>query len=232
MKTGMALCLAFALLAAAGAAAPAEQPRTITVTGMGEVKAAPDQADFSTGVVTEAATAREALAANAKAMNAVMATLNKLGVPDKNIQTSNLSLSPRYQSCKPGVPCPQRITGYEVSNTVSVSTDLEKTGAVLDALVASGSNRIDGIGFSIREPKPLLTKARAEAVKDAVDRAGTIAKAAGVTLGPILAIQEGGAQPPQPVYRAMAKMAFEAATPVAGGEQSVAASVSITWAIK
>jgi len=233
MKTGMVFCVAVALLTTAGAAAaPAEAPRTITVTGTGTVKAAPDEANFSTGVVTQAATAAQALAANARAMNAVMATLKKQGIPEKDIQTSDLSLSPRYQTCKPGAECPQRIVGYEVSNTVNVTTGLSKTGAVLDALVASGSNRIGGIRFSIHDPKPLLSKARAEAVEDAVGRAQIIAGAAGVTLGPILAIQEGGAEPPRPVYRVMAKMAYDGGTPVAGGEQSVTANVTITWEIK
>lgn len=235
MKTGMAFCVVVALLTASGAAAaPAsETPRTITVSGLGTVKAAPDEASFSTGVVTQGATASRALAANSQAMNAVMATLKKLGIPDKNIQTSDLSLSPQYQTCKPGVVCPQRIVGYEVSNTVNVTAELAKTGAVLDALVASGSNQIGGIGFSIHDPKPLMTKARAEAVQDAIDRAETIAKAAGVTLGPILAIQEGGAEPPQPIYNTRFKGLMAAAPPpVAGGEQSVSASVSITWQIQ
>jgi uncharacterized protein len=235
MKTGMAFCLVVALLTATGAAAApaAETPRTITVSGLGTVKAAPDEASFSTGVVSQGATASQALAANSRAMNAVMATLKKLGIPDKNIQTSDLSLSPQYQTCKPGVACPQRIVGYEVSNTVNVTADLAKTGVVLDALVASGSNQIGGISFSIHDPKPLMTEARAEAVKDAIDRAETIARAAGVTLGPILAIQEGGAEPPRPVYRAMKMMALASAPPpVAGGEESVSASVSITWQIQ
>jgi hypothetical protein len=207
-------------------------PRTITVAGVGTVKAAPDEASFSTGVVSQGATASQALAANSRAMNAVMATLKKLGIPDKDIQTSDLSLSPQYQTCKPGVVCPQRIVGYEVSNTVNVTAELAKTGAVLDALVASGSNQIGGIGFSIHDPKPLLTEARAEAVQDAIDRAETIAKAAGVSLGPILAIQEGGAEPPR-IYHVMKLMApASAPPPVAGGEQSVSASVSITWQIQ
>jgi len=227
--------LAFLAVAASASAAPpdAAPVRTLTVTGTGIAKAAPDEASFSTGVVSRGATARQALAANAQAMTAVIATLKKQGVPDKAIHTSNLSLSPQYQQCKPNIPCPQRIVGYEVSNTVSVTIDLDKAGAALDALVASGSNQIDGISFAIHDTKPLLIQARAEAVKDALEKGQLYAWSAGVVLGPILSIQEAGAQAPQPMFRSMNKgiSAGFAETPIAAGEQSVSAQVSVTWII-
>jgi uncharacterized protein YggE len=233
----LAVCAVFSIIAA-GAGTPgaayADQtaPRTLTVSGQGIAKAAPDQAQFSTGVVTQGSTAAQALAANSRAMNAVFATLKRLSIPDKDIQTSNFSLSPQYQVCKPGTVCPQRVVGYEVSNTVNVIIeDLGKTGAVLDAVVSSGSNQIDNIGFSIRDTSALLKQARAAAVKDAIDRAQTFAKAAGVTLGPILSMQESSNYQPRPMYEAKAMMA-EAPPPIAGGEQSVSADVAITWEIQ
>ena len=231
----LAVCAVFSLIAAAPCAAYADQaaPRILTVAGQGIAKAAPDQAQFSTGVVTQGSTAALALTANSRAMNAVFATLKRLDIADKDIQTSNFSLSPQYQVCKPGTVCPQRVVGYEVSNTVNVTVeDFGKTGAVLDALVSSGSNQIDNIGFSIRDTSALLKQAREAAVKDASLRAQTFAKAAGVTLGPILSIQEGGSEPPRPMYRAMAMMAPAPPPPIAGGEQNVSADVTITWAIQ
>ena len=222
------LCAALA----AGAQAASDSPRTLTVTGQGIAKAAPDEANFSTGVASQGANANQALAANSRAMNALFATLKRLGVPDKNIQTSDLSLSPQYQTCKPGVTCPQRIVGYEVSNNVTVTVALDKAGSVLDALVASGSNQLGGIRFSIHDPKPLLVQARQDAVRDALDKARLYADAAGAKLGPIQSIQEGGsAEPPRPMYKAM-MMRADAAVPVAGGEESVNASVSITWVLQ
>jgi hypothetical protein len=229
----LAVCAVLSMVAAGAGMALADQaaPRTLTMSGQGIAKAAPDQAQFSTGVVTQGGTAALALAANSRAMNAVFATLKRLAIPDKDLQTSNFSLSPQYQVCKPGTACPQRIVGYEVSNNVNVTVeDFGKTGAVLDALVSSGSNRIDNIGFSIRDTSALLKEAREAAVKDATLRAETYAKAAGVTLGPILSIQEGGGEQPQPVYFAKAMMA--APPPIAGGEQSVSAGVTISWAIQ
>jgi len=229
----LAFCVLFCVFAGASASAAEQPPRTLSVSGEGEVRAAPDQSSLSAGVTTGAATAAQALAANSRAMNAVFATLKRLGIPDKDIQTSNFSLSPQYQVCKPGMTCPQRIVGYQVSNNVNVTVEeLDKTGPVLDALVSSGSNQIGGIDFSIHDTKSLLRVARDAAVNDAIDHAQTYAKAAGVTLGPILSIQEGGSEPPRPMYRAMAMMANAAPPPVAGGELSVSANVTITWQIQ
>ena len=224
------VAFAFALMLAAPAAFADATPRTLTVNGTGEVRAAPDQAQLSTGVVTQATTAAAALVANSRAMTAVFDTLKRAGIAEKNIQTSNFSVSPQYASGKPGGP--SHISGYQVSNTVTVMVDkLDKVGPALDALVAAGSNQIDGPSFSIADPKPLLAKAREEAVKDATARAQTLAAASGVALGPIVSISEGGGySPPQPMYR-MTMTANAPPPPVAGGEESVSASVSITWEI-
>ena len=225
----------FPVLALAGMAmaAPPEPPRTLTVSGTGIAKAAPDEASFSTGVVAHGATAAQALADNSRAMTAVIATLKRAGVPDKAIQTSNISLNAQYQVCKPNTVCPQKIVGYEVANTVTVTVAIDKAGAVLDSLVASGSNQIDGISFAIHDPKPLLTQARAAAVQDAIAKAQVYAKAAGLSLGPILTIQESGSAVPQPEFRVMNKvLSTNYAMPVAAGEQALSASVSITWEIQ
>ncbi|HEY4115489.1 MAG TPA: SIMPL domain-containing protein [Rhizomicrobium sp.] len=220
------------LLAGAASAQPALQsePRVLTVSGDGEIKAKPDQAMLSAGVVTEGRTAADALAANARKMNAVFETLKRIGIPDRAIQTSEMSVSPQY----PGDSRqPRRITGYEVTNTVNVTVDdLDKIGPAIDALVNSGANSLGDIGFSIADDKPLTAQAREAAVKDATAKAETLARAAGVTLGPILSITEGGgvAEPMRPMLR-MA-MAAPASTPVAAGQTTVSATVSITWQIQ
>jgi uncharacterized protein YggE len=208
-------------------------PRILTVSGEGEVRAAPNAAQISAGVVTIARSAAAALAANSKAMNNVFGALRQAGVPERSIQTSGFSVTPQYATDKNGAST-QRISGYEVSNTVNVTVDdLAKTGPTLDALVASGANSIGEISFTIKDPKFLIVQARAAAVADAIARAQTLAKAAGVTLGPITSISEsGGYQPPRPMYRMAAMAADAALPPIAGGEESVTASVSITWEIR
>jgi uncharacterized protein YggE len=209
------------------------QRRVLTVSGQGEVRGAPNQAMLSAGVVTTARTAASALADNSKAMNEVFATLKRAGIADKDMQTSNFSVQPQYATDKNGNML-RDITGYQVSNTVNVRVDdLAKVGPTLDALVSSGANSIGDIAFTIKDPKPLMAQARAAAVADAIARAQTLARAAGVTLGPITSINESGYSEPRPMYR-MAAMADVAAapTPIAAGESSVTAGVSITWAIR
>lgn len=207
-------------------------PRTLSVSGEGEVSAVPDQAQLSAGVVSEAKTPDAALAANNSKMETVFAALKKLGIPDKMIQTSNFSVSPQYAPYDAKVPGGERIQGYQVSNTVTVRVDDEKkVGPALNALVTAGANQLGNVGFSFRDPKPLLTQARAEAVKDALAKAEAYADAAGVSLGPILSINEGGSPSPSP-YPVMAMVARDKSVPIAAGESSVSANVSIVWEIK
>ncbi len=218
--------------------APQVPQRTLSLTGLGEVKSAPDIAVISTGVVSEAKTAREALTLNNKAMASVLQTIEAAGVAKKDIQTSSFSVQPKYKYSKrasSGEQEPPRITGYTVSNSVTViARDLEKLGPVLDAVVSSGVNQMNGLSFSIAEPEPLRNEARKLAVADARTRAELYAQAAGVSLGKILSISEGGGHtPPQPALR---RAAFEAAAadavPIAQGQQSIQIQVNIVWEIE
>jgi len=217
-----------ALFAGLAAPALAADPHTISMTGHGEIRSQPDMAQVTAGVTTTAPTAAQALSANSARMKGVFAALEKLGVPQKNIQTSNFFVSPQYSNGDNNAP--RRLTGYQVNNDVTARLeDVNKLGGALDALVAAGANQINGISFSIQNDAPLLEKARAQAIADARLRAETYAKAAGVTLGPVLSISEGGGEaPPRPMYR-MAAIAAD--TQIAPGEQSVAANVSVVWEI-
>ena len=219
------------VLPAVPAGAADVQQRLLTVTGSGTISAVPDEAELSAGVVTQAKTAAAALASNTRAMNSVFASLRTMGIPDKSIQTSGFSVSPQYPPYNSNAP--RVITGYQVSNNVNVTVDdLTKLGKALDALVASGANQMGGVNFSIRDPKPLLALARAQAVKDALAKAKAYADAASVSLGPIQTIGESGAEPPRPML--MKTMALEGGSPVpvAAGEQDVTASVTISWEIR
>jgi len=223
--------LAVVLFAPGASAQTNPEPRLLTVTGEGEVKAKPDQATLSAGVVTEGKTAAAALAANSRAMNAVFDTLKRLGIPERSIQTSEISVQPQYPN---DARVPRRITGYQVSNTVSVTVDdLDRLGPALDALVSSGANSLGDIGFGLRDPKPLEAQARAAAVRDAARKAETMARAAGVSLGPIISITEGVGTEPVPLGRRMpALMAMKEATPVAAGEETISANVTVSWDIR
>lgn len=229
---GLALVLLTGPAAVSADTGGSVQRRVLTVSGQGEVRVAPNQAMLSAGVVTTARTAASALADNSKAMNEVFATLKRAGIAEKDMQTSNFSVQPQYATDKNGNTL-QNITGYQVSNTVNVRVDdLSKVGPTLDALVSSGANSVGDIAFTIKDPKPLMAQARAVAVADAIARAQTLARAAGVTLGPIISINESGYSEPQPMYRMAAMAAAPAPTPIAAGEESVTAGVSVTWSIR
>ena len=232
------MLVAFARTATAQEAV--SEPGQITVSGLGEVTAEPDLAVITTGVVTSAPTAREAVTANTQAMNGVLGRLKEMGIADRDLQTSDFSITPQYQHFRGqnGQPAPPpRIVAYEVRNTLRVRIrELESTGAILDAVVSDGANQVSGIGFSIDDPTALMQKARRRAVSDARDRAEVLADSLGVALGRIVSVSEGQMRPPVPQPRmARMEMAMAAdAGPVSveAGEQLLTATVTITWEIE
>jgi uncharacterized protein YggE len=225
---------AAALVAATAAASAASAqttppPREITVNGEGAASAAPDIATISIGVESVAAAAADALAENNRQTAAVIEAVKAAGADPKDIQTSNFSVSPRYdeRSFQTGSAT---ITGYQVTNQVTVRlTDVAGMGKLLDTVVKVGANRINGISFGFADPVKVADEARRQAVADAIRKAGLYAAAAGITLGEIRSIAE--AQPfggPRPM--AAMRMA-EAAAPIEAGEQTIEASVAVTWRI-
>ncbi|MBT9244380.1 SIMPL domain-containing protein [Gemmobacter fulvus] len=218
-------------LAGAGMAVAADPAPQITVTGEGQVNGAPDLATISLGVTTEGATAAEAMAANSAELARVMGNLTMAGIAAKDVQTTGLSINPNWQNDSSGATAP-RIAGYIASNMLTVRVRaLEGLGSVLDAAVKDGANTLNGVEFGLADPAPAMDEARKRAVADARGRATLLAEAAGVTLGKIVSISEsGGYQPPMPMMR-MAADAAGGAVPVAAGEVSVSANVTIVWAL-
>ena len=209
-------------------AAPASDGTLLSVSSRAEARKAPDIATFSAGVVTQAADGNAALRQNAEQMNRVLAAIKAAGVADKDVQTSGISLNPQYRYEENQPP---RITGYQASNTVNVKLrEVAKMGKVLDALVASGANQVNGPSFGIDDPEPLYDRARLDALKAARARAETYAGALGVRVRRIVSISEGGAAMPSPMPR-MAMMKAEAydSTPVAAGESSVSVNLDVVF---
>lgn len=199
-------------------------PAQITITGIGEIAAAPDMATVTLGVTTTAKTARAAMADNASHLTEVLTTLKSAGVAPRDLQTSGLSLQPNWTNNSNGGV--NRIDGYTAANQLSVRVrDLAALGTILDAAIGEGANTLNGVQFGMSAPAPLLDSARRAAVFDARHSAEIFATAAGVTLGPVLTISEASGYAPQPQF-ARAAMA---STPIEGGEMSVQASVTITW---
>jgi hypothetical protein len=228
----LALCLALAVGAPAGAEENKMSP-TLTLSGHGEVRLVPDLASVSVGVLSAAPDAATALADNNRAMGEVLVTLKAAGIAERDIQTSNFSIQPRYDYDRNGQP--PELAGYDVSNSLTVTVrKLGGLGAVLDAIVKSGSNQISGIQFGIAKPEAALDEARRLALADAQHKASVYAAAGRFKLGAILALSEGQPYaPPVPVVRGKMMQAEAAgAVPIAGGEQALSIDVNVTWALE
>lgn len=211
---------------------------TISITGTGTITAEPDIAVVRAGAVSEAPTARAAMEANTKIMADTFAALRAMGVEDRDMQTSRLTVEPRYtyfNSSSSEERRPPRIDGYQVFNNLTVRVrDLTIIGDVLDALITAGVNQMGGLSFSVDEPDALFDQARADAVEDAVAQAQLLTQAAGVSLGRIISISQSSPQqnpPMQPQFARMAMADSAESVPIATGEQNLRAQVTIIWAI-
>lgn len=198
-------------------------PVGITVTGIGSVKAAPDQAEFSFGVESQGQTADEALAKNNAAVQKVINAIKSAGIASGDIQTQQVSVYPRYSSDG------QQIVGFTASNSVSVKIrDVSKAGAVVEAAVKAGANQVYGPTFSIAEQSGLYKDALDDAYADASSKAEALAAVTGVSLGKVINVVEGGNFP---IPFAGGGAAEDAATPIEPGLQEIQASLTVTFAI-
>lgn len=233
------LILSAALFGLLPAAASAETPivsdaTVLDVTATGRVSRTPDLATIRAGVVTQAATAAAATADNASRLEKVIAALKAAGIAERDLATSSLSLSPQYRYADNQPPV---ITGYQASNTVSIRfRDIARSGRVLDTLVAQGANQIDGPALSLDKPESALDEARTQAIAAAKARADLYARAAGLRVERILAINEngedaGGPQPPV-LYRARAMAADSAPTRILPGETDVTVTIAVRFLLK
>lgn len=210
-----------------------ETPPTITVTGTGRSRVAPDVADLRLGVSLTARTVAEARAANAAAMQAVLASLRAAGVADRDIRTENLNLNPVYDYSRSEQPPP--LVGYSHANTVVVTVrDLASIAAAIDGALAAGATSLDGLTFRVDDPTEAERAARAAAVEDARAKAETLAAAAGVGITGVQEIAEvAGHGPPLPIaFRKAELAAQDAVTPVEAGQSEIAVSVSVTFRIR
>ncbi len=211
--------------AVAGAA-----PRAIRVTGRGRVDVKPDLAVVYAGVESTGKDLAKVTADAAAQQRRLLQALAQGGIAEKDVQTTRHDVAVN-RPWKDGAPGP--ITGYTVVDEVRVKVrDLSRLGAVLDRVVAAGSNSLRSLSFEKDDPAPQQRESLARAVTDARGKAEAIAKAAGVALGDVLAVDEAAAAPrPIPMMRAMvARESPEA--PVSPGEVEVSAEVEVSFAIR
>ena len=211
----------------------------ISISAQGEASRTPDTADISAGVVTEAVESKAAMQANAEQMEKLMKAIKKAGIDEKDVQTSGISLMPRYSYPENSAGSPDRpgreITSYMARNTVSITVrKLDDLSEVIDALAAAGANQIYGPSFSIGEPEPLLDEAREKALQQARARAESYAKELDTKVRRIVSISEGShGNMPRPMMRAeMASAKDSASTPVAPGETTMSVNLELVFELE
>jgi len=219
--TVVALAGAVGLPDLAGAQDAAATDDTLTVNGVGTVKAVPNEAQMSFGVETRRPTAQVAVAANADAMRKVINALRQAGARE---------ISTQWVSVYPFTNETGAVDGYSASNSVSAVSDVEDAPGLIDAAAEAGANQISGPGLSSSNAAALYREALAKAVADARLRAEVLAKASGRSLGAITTIVEGGAQP-APLYREAA-LDSGGSTPIVPGQQETSASISVTFSLR
>ena len=227
----------------------------INVSGKGEVLAIPDTGSFSFSVIEEGKTVKEAQDKASKKINTSIDTLKGLGITEKDIKTTGYNSYPKYDyttypcvqpmmessgsgissvsyPCRPGKNI---LTGYEVSQTVSVK--IRKTadsGEILTKVGGFGVANISSLDFVIDDMDKVLAEARDLAIIDAKNKAKVLAKSLGVKLQKIVNFQESGSQPP--IYYGMAQSKAEDASSVIPqipvGEDKVVSNVTLTYEIE
>ncbi len=237
MKTPLLLMM-LALIAPAPAmaqATPQSTPvPTIEVTGSAEVRANPDRATMDVAVETHAETAAKAASANARLSQKVADALKGALGTNGRIQTGSYTLMPDYRS-RPG-EVEARIVGYRSVNTVTVETTaLDRVGALIDAAIGAGANRVDSVSFTMRDQSAARNEAIAKAAGDAMGQARALAAALGVKLKRVL--RASTSAEPRPIrFMSMAAARFAAApsepTPISPGQITVPATVNLTYEIQ
>lgn len=233
LLAGIAL-LATAL--ATTAQAQAQQPPSppdgrFVVIGEGSISVPPDLAHVRVGVTSRAKSAKDAVDANSKTMTAVTAALLDAGIAQKDIQTSQFSIQPVYAPPEPRTE--PKLSGYSASNQVIVKThQIAKLGEILDRLVTAGATDVGNVQFLLADPSKALDQAREAAVADARHKAELYARASGLTLGRIVWITEDpGYTPPMPMKAMQAAAARSASVPIAIGEDTLQARITVGFDI-
>lgn len=212
----------------------AEDPPTITVSGSGEVTAEPDQAVLRLGSTAQAETAADAQEQVNEVMQKTLAEIRELGVPEDQIQTARVMLSPVYSQQTPRQPRETseepRIVAYRASNTLEIRlNDLSQIGDVIDAAVRSGANEIENLSFQLQDDTEARARALKRAVGEARAKAEAIAEAMNLRLTGVENVNESGVSFIRPQFEAMQARAMDVSTPIQPGELKVEASVSVSY---
>lgn len=204
------------------------KPNRLTVTGEGTVTATPDEAIITIGVINESPNLSAAQKENTDKAAAVIQALISLGIPQSDIQTFVYRIEPQY-NYENGQ---QIFRGYRVEHQLQVTVkDISKTGQVIDQAVAAGANSVSSIQFTVSNPNAFYNQALTIAIRNAQEKAISMARALQVTLQPVPVIVQELSQPlpPRPIPFQAAMLAQSAETPIQPGENKIMATVKVEF---
>ncbi|MFM8567301.1 MAG: SIMPL domain-containing protein [Gemmatimonadota bacterium] len=221
-------------------AAPITPPRVAAPTGQivvsatEEVEVTPDRARLTLAIETRAHTAAQAGSDNARIQTAILDTLAKLGIPAAQLQTVGVSVQPEYEyPTQGGRPI---VVGYVARNGVRAELRrIALIGTVMDAGLAKGANRVDGLEFFASNTEQVRRDALKAAVQRARLDADAMATAAGGRIVGVIELTTGAPVTPQMEFGPQLMMARGAAaadtpTPIEAGTIKVVVTVVARFA--
>lgn len=219
----------------------------INVNGQGTAYGAPDVADVDIGVEVPAPTVAEGREKAALAMDAIVKSIKGNGVADADVRTSQFSVDPQYNynPTAPGQPYSPTISGYKVTNVVTIRIrKLDTVAKIVDDASTAGGNFtvVRRLAYGMLEQKKLQTQARDLAVKEAKERADELAALNGRKVGKAIQINEStvAVQPNQSYYPGAAAPVVTAprtgpgdpSTSIESGQLRVVVNVTINYEIR
>ncbi len=226
----LAIILALGLVAVAVLKPlPQDQYDQLQVSGTASFKEAPDQATIYVYIETTKDTALMAQQEASNILARVIKALENEGIPSNNIQTDTFSIYPEYYYPKDREPT---LLGYRaVYGLIVITTDVSKTGNLIDASIKAGANRINNIEFGLSGAKMEEAKVKVikEAVKVAQVKANAMAEAGNFRLGKIAYMNESSYY--VPYNRSLDSMMKESSTVVPPEDVQISATVSLIYKI-
>jgi hypothetical protein len=206
----------------------------ITVTGEGKVYVKPDIALVSLGVKTTGLTTADVMKKNTEKMNEVIKSIKDNGVDEKDIQTTNYSLSPLYNYTE---AAGRVFQGYTLDQNLDVKIrDFTKVGDILQWAVSSGANLTSNLQFTVENPEQYKQEARAKAIEQAKANAMDLVKVSGITLGKLVNIYENSTYPMYNSTKAIGMgggvMESAPAPVIQPGQTEIDITVNLTYRVK
>jgi len=212
---------------------PENTPQDISVQGQGKAYVKPDIATVSLGMKTEGTSVGEITKTNVDSMNKIIKALKDLGIDEKDLQTTQYSITPKYNWTERTGSVPD---GYTIDQSILVKIrNFDNIGDVFTIATNNGANMVGGLQFSVDDPEAAKVQARKEAIAEAKQKAYDMAKSAGLRIIKLVNISETSGTYPQPLYgmgEAAMKSVSSIAPDIQAGQEEISVSVYLTYRVR